>query len=239
MSAGNMSQGLGYTANLLGVPSRAVMPDRTPVSKIESCRKYGMEILLLTMKEFFEYLDNLPSDYCFLHPLAEFILLDGHGTIGLEIMEDAPETETIYVPLGIGFVSSGTALAAKALNPHVRVVGVNAENAPWFYESLRKGKPVPFGSADTVADAINDPVVEDMLTLVEETLDDVVLVSEDEIRSAIRYLALENKLVAEGAGAISLAAALATSKEERGNSVCVLSGGSIDSLMLAQILEKG
>jgi threonine dehydratase len=236
MSAGNMSQGLGYTANLFGVPSRAIMPDHTPRSKIESCRKYGMEIILMSMSELFEYLDNLPSDYCFLHPLAEFRLLDGHGTIGLEVMEDEPETETIYVPLGVGFVSSGTALAAKALNPNVRVIGVNAELSPWFYESLRQNRVVPHETRDTIADAINDPVTEDMLILVRETLDDVVLVSDEEIRKAIRFLALENKLVAEGAGAISLAAALSTPKEERGRTVCVLTGGSIDADKLSQII---
>jgi threonine dehydratase len=236
ISAGNMSQGLGYTANLFDVPSRAIMPKHTPRSKIESCRKYGMEIMLMSMQEIFEYLDNLPTDYCFLHPLAEFLLLDGHGTIGLEVVEDAPETETIYVPLGVGFVSSGTALAAKALKPNVRVIGVNAETAPWFYESLRKNRVVPVEPIDTIADAINDPVTEDMLKLVRETLDDVVLVSEEEIRKAIRFLTLENKLVAEGAGAISLAAALATPKEERGRTVCVLTGGSIDADRLSQII---
>ena len=236
VSAGNMSQALGYVANMFGVPSRAVIPDSAPKSKIEASRRYGMEIILMPREELIQYVNNPPSDYCFLNPLAEFRLLDGHGTIGIEVMEDAPETETIYVPLGLGFLSSGVALAAKALKPSIRVIGVNAENSPHFYESLRQGRVVATELKDTVADAINDFVTEDTLELVKETLDDVVLVSEGETKKAIRFLALENKLVCEGAGAISVAAALLTPKEVRGRTVCVLSGGSIDADKLGKII---
>jgi len=236
VSAGNMSQGLGYVANIFGVPSRAVMPDSAPKSKIEASRRYGMEIILMPWGELIQYVDNPPSDYCFLNPLTEFRLLDGHGTIGIEVMEDAPETETIYVPLGLGILSSGVALAAKALKPSTRIIGVNAENSPHFYESLRQGRVVTTEHKDTIADAINDIVTEDTLKLVRETLDDVVLVSEDEIKKTIRFLALENKLVSEGAGAISLAAALSTPKEDRGRTVCILSGGSIDPDKLSKII---
>jgi threonine dehydratase len=238
VSAGNMSQALGYVANIFGVPSRAIIPDYAPETKIEASRRYGMDILVMTLPEIYEYIENPSDDYCFLNGLEEFGLLDGHGTIGLEIMEDAPDTDTIFVPVGIGFLSAGVALAAKALKPSVRVIGVNAELSPGFYESLRENKVVPVEPANTLADAINDPVSEDMLKLVEETLDGVVLASEDKIRDAIRFLAVENKLVAEGAGAISLAAALSTPFEERGNTVCVLSGGSIDPEKLSRILRS-
>jgi threonine dehydratase len=237
MSAGNMSQALGYVANMFKVPSRAIMPDYTPKSKIEACRKYGMEVQLMTWDEMLTYLDNLPEDRCFLHPLEEYVLLDGHGTLGLEIMEAAPDTDTIYVALGAGFLGAGTALAAKAVKPSVRVIGVNSVNYPHFYESFRQGKPVEVEHKPTLADGSAALVTDHMLQLVQDVIDDVVIVSEEMIEESIRFLALENKLVVEGSGALSLAAALQTPKHERCKTVCILSGGSIDSEKLSKIIQ--
>jgi threonine dehydratase len=238
MSAGNMSQALGYVANMFKVPSRAIMPDYTPKSKIEACKKYGMEVQLMTWDEMLAYLDNLPEDRCFLHPLEEYVLLDGHGTLGLEIMEAAPDTDTIYVALGAGFLGAGTALAAMAVKPSVRVIGVNSVNYPHFYESFKQGKPVEVEHKPTLADGSAALVTDHMLQLVQDVIDDVVVVSEEMIEDSIRLLALENKLVVEGSGALSLAAALQTPKHERGKTVCILSGGSIDAERLAHILEE-
>jgi threonine dehydratase len=238
ISAGNMSQAVGYVANIFGVPSRAIMFNYTPASKIEACKKYGMEVILLSWEEVMEYLKDLPDDRCFLHPLEEYLLLDGHGTIGLEIMEDMPDTETIYVALGAGFLGTGTALAAKALNPSVKVIGVNSVNYPHFYESFKRGKPVEEEHLPTLADGTGGLVTDHMLGLVRDVINDVVVVPEDKIADSIRYLALENKLVVEGAGALSLAAALMTPKSERGKTVCVLSGGSIDAETLNNVISK-
>ena len=237
VSSGNMSQTLGYVANMFGVPSRAIMPDDAPKSKIEACRRYGMEVMLITWDKIFEYVDDLPEDRCFLHGLEDYVLLDGHGTLGLEIMEDAPETDTIYVALGAGFLGAGVALAAKALKPSVRVVGVNSVNYPHFYESFMHEKAVELEHKSTLADGSAAFVSDHMLRLVQEVIDEVVVVSEEMIEESIRFLAMENKLVVEGAGAISLAAALETQKEERGKTVCILSGGSIDSDVLSKILQ--
>jgi threonine dehydratase len=236
VSAGNMSQAVGYVANLFGVPSRALMFDYTPQSKIEACRRYGMEIILKSWEEMLNYIENIPDDRVFLHPLEEYLLLDGHGTIGLEIIENAPETQTIYVALGAGFLGTGVALAAKALKPSVRIVGVNSMNYPHFYESVKQGEPIEVEHKSTLADGTGGLVSDHMLRLVQEVIDDVVVVSEEMIEDSIRLLALENKLVAEGAGALSLAAALLTPREDRGKTVCILSGGSIDSKTLSQIL---
>jgi len=236
VSAGNMSQAVGYVANMFKVPSRAIMPDYTPKSKIEACRKYGMEVLLMTWDDMLDYLNNLPEDRCFLHPLEEYLLLDGHGTIGLEIMVDAPDTDTIFVALGAGFLGAGTALAAKAVNPSVKVIGVNSVNYPHFYESFKQGKPVEVEHKSTLADGSAALVTDHMLRLVQDVIDDVVVVSEEMIEDSIRLLALENKLVVEGSGALSLAAAIQTSKNERGKTVCILSGGSIDAEKLSKIL---
>jgi threonine dehydratase len=242
LSAGNMSQAVGYVANLFNIPSRVAISDSAPPSKIEACRRYGSEIELVKWTATtFDNADSLAHGYCFIHPLREYGLMDGYGSISLETLDDAPDVDTIFVPMGAGLLSFGIALAAKAIKPNVRVVGVNAENSSQFYAAFKEGKPAAYDFKPTLADGIAGggvmPPV-DSLNLVKEAIDDVVVVSEVEIARAIRLLALENKLVAEGAGAISLAVALATPKEKRGKTVCILSGGSIDAVKLAHILEE-
>ena len=198
----------------------------------------GMELVLLPWEELIEYLDDHPEDRCFLNSLEEYMLLDGHGTIGLEVMEDAPETDTIYVALGVGFLGAGTALAAKALKPSVKVVGVNSSNYRHFYESFKQGKPIEVEHIDTLADGNAAMVTEHMLRLAQDVIDDVVVVSEEMIEESIRLLALGNKMVVEGSGALSLAAALSIDREKRSNTVCILSGGSIDADRLSEILTS-
>jgi threonine dehydratase len=237
VSSGNMAIALAYVGKLLGIPARGVMFDYTPKSKIEAFKKYGGEVVLLNYEDAFNYADNPQEDRCFLHPLEEFKLMEGHGTIGLEIIEDAPQTDTIYVAVGAGFLGGGTAIAAKALKPSVKVIGVNSDAYPHFYESYKQKRPVQVEHQHTLADSISAPKTrEDSLRLLQGIFDDVVLVSEDMIKDAIRYLATENKMYAEGAAAATLAAALNEEKEKRGNSVCILSGGSIDPEKMAEIL---
>ena len=210
----------------------------TPKSKIDAVEKYCAEFVLIPREEIFDYIDNLPEDRCFLHGLEDYTLLEGHGTIGLEIIEDAPETDTIYVAIGAGFLGGGTALAAKALKPSVRVVGVNSDAYPHFYESFKCGKPVDVEIKHSLADSIAVPVTRaHMLRLIQGVLDDVVVVSEDMIKRSIRYLATENKMFVEGAAATTLAAALNEDTEKRGNTVCILSGGSIDPKKVAEIIK--
>lgn len=240
-SSGNMAQAVAYVAKLFNIPARTIVFKTSPQTKKDAIKKYGGEVVAKSWDGWVEYTINPEEDRSFLHPAEEFGLLDGHGTIGLEIMEDAPDTDTIYVPLGAGFLGAGTALAAKALKPSVRVIGVNAENSPHYYESLKHGRvmntpPKPTLSDGTAANLSAFPNSDKLLQLVKETIDEVVLVSEDQMKDAIRYLALENKLVAEGAGAMSLAAALNASKKERGKTVCILTGGSIDAEKLSEIL---
>lgn len=122
ISSGNMAQAVAYVGNLFNIPARALIWHDAPKSKSDAVKKYGAEVIPIKREEAFEHVDNLPRDRCFLHGLEEYILLEGHGTIGLEIMEDAPETDTIYIPIGAGFLGAGVALAAKALKPSVKVV---------------------------------------------------------------------------------------------------------------------
>lgn len=241
-SSGNMAQAVAYTAKLFNIPARTIVYDTAPQTKVDSIRKYGGEVVRKPFDEWVAYTNNPDPDRSFIHPLEEFGLVDGHGTIGLEIMEDAPDVETIYVALGAGFLGAGIALAAKAMNPKVKVIGVNSENSPHYYESIKQGKVADTVTKPTIGDgnAVNlgaFPNTDRVFRLVKETIDDVVLVSEDEIMDAIRYLAVENKLVSEGSGAMSLAAALKTPVEERGKTVCVVTGGSIDPEKLAKILK--
>jgi len=243
LSTGNMAQAVGYVANLFGIPSRIAISENAAKTKVENCRKYGSEVDLAKFDDTtFEKADSLGHGYCFINPLADFGLMDGYGSISLEIVKEMPDVKTIFVPLGAGFLSSGVAFAAKALNPSIKVIGVNAENSPHYYESWRSGKPVPAGYKSTMADGIaaweGFTPSEVSLRLIREALDDVLLVSESEMAKTVRMLALENKLVTEAAGAAGLAAALKTPKEERGRTVCILSGGSIDAVKLAHILEE-
>ena len=241
-SSGNMAQAVAYVAKLYDIPARAIVFDTSPQTKKDSIKKYGGEVVAKSWDGWVYYTNNPEPDRSFLSPIEEFGLLDGHGTIGLEIMEDEPETETIYVALGAGFLGAGIALAAKALKSNVKVIGVNAENSPHYYESLKLGRvadtpPKPTLSDGSAGNLAAFPNSDKNLQLIKETIDDVVLVSEDQIKEAIRYLALENKLVAEGSGAMSLAAALNTPKDKRGKTVCILTGGSIDADKLSKILQ--
>ena len=243
LSVGNMAQAVGYVTNLYSVPAKVFISDTAPASKVNACKRYGAEIELVPWGKSIVNADELDHGYCFINPVAEYGLMDGYGTIGLEIVEDAPEVETIFAPIGAGFLACGISLAAKALKPGIKIVGVNPENCPHYYTWMGKGEPTVFDSRPTLADGIaGDPsfastrAARMLFELVKETIDEVVIVPEAEIARAVRLLALENKLVTEGAGAISLAAALAMPKEERGKSVCILSGGSIDAEKLAHIL---
>ena len=240
-STGNMAQAVGYVAKLFKVPARIVVLETASKYKIELMKRYGVKVDVIKLDLIWDYLENLPFDHCFIHPLYEYGLLDGYGTISLEIHEQAPDVDTIFVPVGAGLLSVGITLAMKELNPYVRVIGVQTENSPHYYNSFKKGELAPFKYVPSICDGIaigqTDPWKEPT-ELVMGTLDDMVVVSEDKVRDAIRYLALENNLVTEGAGAIAVAAALEMPIRDRGKSVCILSGGSIDGEKLSKILVR-
>ncbi|MCH8235486.1 MAG: pyridoxal-phosphate dependent enzyme [Chloroflexi bacterium] len=240
VSAGNTAQALGYAARLLGVLARSRLPDTTPRAKIEAIQAYGMEPVLMPGDELFDWMLSAgweDEPYTFLHPWVEPLMIAGSGTVGLEIHEDQPDVDTVFVPVGGGGLICGVGSTIKALNPGVRIVAVQPEVCAPLRASLEAGAPVWVDAGPTLCDGLGVPLVTDeMWPLLREVVDDTVTVSEEQVRDAIRRLALDNKLVVEGAGAAALAAALATPVAERGLSVCVLSGGSIDGDKLAEII---
>lgn len=240
VSAGNTAQAVAHAARLVGASARSRLPDTTPKAKIEAIEAYGMEPILMPGDELFDWMLSAGWDdesYTFLHPWVEPLMVAGSATVGLEIHEDLPTVDTVFVSVGGGGLICGVGSALKALNPHVRIMAVQPEACAPLGASLAAGTPVWVDAQPTLCDGLGVPLVTDeMWPLLRAVVDDTVTVSEDQVKDAIRRLALDNKLVLEGAGAASVAAALAVPASERGRSVCVLSGGSIDGDKLAAIV---
>jgi threonine dehydratase len=239
VSAGNTAQALSWTGRRFGVPARSIMPRSAPATKIDAVRRLGGEPVLVPTEEVFRFLrERLWEDepYAFVHPWIDRDLILGHGTIGLEIAQDLPDVETVYVPVGGGGLICGVASALKALVPSVRVVAVEPAGCPALHEALRRGEPVEV-ECRTMCDGVAVPyITEQVFALARELVDEVVLVSEEDVRAGVRRLALGNRMVAEGSAALPVAAALAAPVAARGLSVCVVTGGSIDTAKLCEIL---
>ena len=244
-SAGNHAQGIALSASKLGIPSVICMPAGAPISKVEATKAYGAQVVLVpgVYDDAAREAERLQKEegYTFAHPFNDPLVIAGQGTIGLEILEQLPEAEQVVVPIGGGGLISGVACAIKQRKPSCRVVGVQALGAPSMYLSLNAGEPTELASVATIADGIAVKRPGDLtFALCREYVDEVVTVTEDEIASAILALMEEQKTVAEGAGAASVAACLfgKVSTEER-KTVCLVSGGNVDVTTLSRILTKG
>ncbi len=239
VSAGNTAQALAWTARHFGVSACSVMPDSAARTKIEAVRKYGGEPRLVPMAEVFRFLKERAWEheaFAFIHPWTSRDVMIGHGTIGLEIVADCPDVDTVFIPVGGGGLIGGVASALKALKPAVRVMAVQPEGCAALQESFRQGKPASV-PCHTVCDGVAVPYMTDeVFGVLQGLIDEVVLVPEGGVLGAIKRLALGNRMIVEGAGALSVAAALATLPEKRGRTVCLLTGGSIDTDKLVKIL---
>ncbi|MDX1390717.1 MAG: pyridoxal-phosphate dependent enzyme, partial [Acidobacteriota bacterium] len=172
------------------------------------------------------------------HPWINRDLMIGHGSLGLEIVEDCPDVDTVFVPVGGGGLMGGVGTAIKALKPVVRVVAVEPEGCPSLYESLRQGRPASV-ECRTICDGVAVPYMTDeVFPVLREIVDDAVLVSDDDVRATIRDLALRDRIVVEPAGALAVAAAKAMPSRERGRAVALVTGGSIDTDTLIEILQN-
>jgi len=243
MSAGNHAQGVAYHAARLGVRATIVMPRGTPNTKVSSTRVHGAEVVLEgdTLSEAGAHARELASreGFTFIHPYDDPAVVNGQGTVGLEMLEDMAALDAIVVPVGGGGLASGIAVAAKALRPEIRIYGVESRLWSAMHQRLA-GAPVAVGG-DTIAEGIAVRDVSELtLDLCRRLLDEVLLVDEELIERAIVALIEIEKTVAEGAGAAGLAAVLAYAGRFAGKRVGIpICGGNIDSRMLAGVLMRG
>ena len=245
-SAGNHAQGVAFSANYYGVDATIVMPENTPLTKINGVKAYGAKVVLAgkNYDEAYLHAVNLAKDQnkTFVHPFADEEVMAGQGTIALEILEEKEDIDAIVVPIGGGGLIAGIASAIKQIDPKIKVIGVTAAGAPAMRNSYLLGKAVDSTEVRTIADGI---AVRDTspktLEIILETVDDIVEVDDEEIADAILFLLENQKLLVEGAGAVGVAALLYDKIDlpQDSNVAVVLSGGNIDVTMLSVIIEKG
>lgn len=244
-SAGNHAQGVALAATKNGIKSLICLPDGAPISKVEATRKFGAEICLVpgVYDDAYNRALQLKEEkgYTFIHPFNDEDVIAGQGTIGLEILEQLPNVDVVIVPVGGGGLISGVAYAIKALNPQVKVYGVQADGAPSMLRSIADGKIEALDEVSTIADGIAVKEPGDLtFALCQKYVDGIVSVSEDEIAAAILALIEQQKLIAEGAGAVSVAAAMFNKVDLKDKKVCCLvSGGNIDVTILSRVIKRG
>jgi threonine dehydratase len=245
-SAGNHAQGVALAATRSGVDATIVMPEHAPISKVKATRNYGAEVVLegTDYNEAAERAHKIEREEnrTYLHAFDDPDVMAGQGTIGLEILEDCPDLDTVVVPIGGGGLISGVATAIKERKPDARVVGVQADGASSAAPSLEKGERVSIEGVDTIADGIaTRGLGEQPFRVIREHVDEVVTVSDPEIAVAITYLLERSKTVVEGAGAVPLAALLFEHFEyDEGETIVpILSGGNVDLNTLTNIIVRG
>ncbi len=240
VSAGNTAQALAWCGRHFGVEARSLMPEGAPQTKIDAVRNLGGTPVLVPVEEVFRFLKEhgwQREPYAFVHPWIEREVMIGHGTLGLEIVQQLPDVATVYVPVGGGGLLGGVGPALRALRPGVRIVAVEPEGCPSFHAARKAGHPVDV-PCETLCDGVAVPYITDeMFPYLSELVDDIVLVPEKRVRATIRRLAARNRIISEGSGA--LAAAAAESEGGAGPAVAIVTGGSIDLPKLSAILAEG
>lgn len=244
-SAGNHAQGVALGATAMGIKSLICLPEGAPISKVEATRKLGAEVNLVPGVYDDAYNEALrlrdEHGYTFIHPFDDENVIAGQGTIGLELLDQQPDIEAVVVPVGGGGLLSGIAFAIKSLNPAVKVYGVQAAGAASMVQSIHDQKQEMLDTVSTIADgiAVKEPgkITFDTCS---KYVDDIVTVSEDEICAAILQLIESEKMIAEGAGAASVAAVMFNKVPIKGKkTVCVVSGGNIDVTILNRVINRG
>ncbi len=244
-SAGNHAQGVALASSRMGIKSVICMPDGAPISKVEATRALGAEVCLVpgAYDDAYAHACELEREThaTFIHPFDDEEVIAGQGTIGLEILEQLENVDAVVVPIGGGGLISGVAYAVKQLRPEVKVYGVQAENAAGMLKSHLEGKPITLDKVATFADGIAVRHPGDLtFSLIEKYVDEIVTVTEDEIATAILALIEKQKLIAEGAGAVSVAAAMFGKLPIHGKRVvCLVSGGNIDVNILSRVITRG
>ncbi|MBQ8359523.1 MAG: threonine ammonia-lyase [Oscillospiraceae bacterium] len=244
-SAGNHAQGVALAATKNGIKSLICLPDTAPISKVEATKGFGADVCLVegcyddAYKKALELKES--EGYTFVHPFDDENVIAGQGTIALEILNDLDNIDAIVVPIGGGGLISGIAYTVKQIRPSVKVYGVQAAGAPSMYNSVKHGKIECLKSVSTIADgiAVKQPG-ENTYAFVKEYVDEIALVSDDEVASAILALIEKQKMIAEGAGAVAVAAVMAGKFNLKGKRVvAVVSGGNIDVTSLSRVIDRG
>ena len=241
-SAGNMAQGVGWMARALGVPWSVVVPDHAPETKLAAIRRLGGRIIAEPFDVWWRVIEEhryAGLDGYFIHPVCDAAVIAGNGTIGLEIAEELPDVDAVVVPFGGGGLSAGIAAALRAVQPAAKVFAAEVETAAALSGALAAGGPTQVSYTPTFIDGIGSrSVLPAMWPLARDLLAGALVSSVAEIAAAVRVLVERNRVVAEGAGAAGVAAALA-GRAGAGRIVCVVSGGNIDSTRLTAILAGG
>jgi threonine dehydratase len=244
-SAGNHAQGVALAAQKYGIKAVICLPDGAPISKVEATKSYGAEVVMVpgVYDDAYNHALKLRDEkgYTFVHPFDNEDVIAGQGTIGLEILNELENIDAVVVPVGGGGLISGIAYAIKHLSPNTKVYGVQAEGAASMYKSVKDGVRGRLNSVSTFADgiAVKEPGV-NTFEICSQYVDDIVTVSEDETSSAILALIEQHKMIAEGAGAVAVAAVMFNKLPVEGKRVvCVVSGGNIDVTILSRVIERG
>lgn len=242
-SAGNHAQGVAYAAEKLGIKSVIVMPKHTPLIKVEATRKYGAEVVLYgevyddAYKKACELQEK--EGYVFVHPFDDEDVIEGQGSIALEVLEEVPDAEILLVPLGGGGLISGVATAAKQINPKIKIVGVEPEGAASALVSVNSGQVIELKEANTIADGTAVKKIGDLtFEYIKKYVDEIITVSDYELMEAFLLLVEKHKIVAENSGILSVAG-LKKLKEKNKKVVSILSGGNIDVLTISSMIKKG
>jgi len=244
-SAGNHAQGVALGATKNGLKSIICLPSTAPISKVEATRNYGAEICLVdgVYDDAYQKALELKEEhgYTFVHPFDDVSVIAGQGTIGLELINQLQQIDAVIVPIGGGGLISGVAYAIKSLNPNIKVYGVQSTGAPSMFNSINNRKIERLKYVSTIADgfAVKEPGV-NTYDICNKYVDDIVTVTDDEVSSAILSLIEQQKLIAEGAGAVSVAAAMFNKVPIEGkNTICLVSGGNIDVNILDRVIKRG
>ena len=242
-SAGNHAQGVAYSGHALGIDVTIVMPKTTPLIKVQATKNWGANVVLAgnVYDECYEEAKRLEKEngYTFVHPFDDYDVMAGQGTIALEILEDLPDADILLVPVGGGGLISGIAVAAKAINPNIQVIGVESKGAQAMKLSLDEGKIINLDSVDTIADgaAVKNPGLH-TFDIIKKYVDGIITLDDKDLIEAVFLLVEKHKLVAEATGALSVAALKklhVTGKKV----VSVISGGNIDVLTMSSLLDRG
>ncbi|MDD6273960.1 MAG: threonine ammonia-lyase [Clostridiaceae bacterium] len=244
-SAGNHAQGVALAATKNGIHSLICLPDSAPISKVEATKAFGAEVCLVegcyddAYQKALELQES--KGYTFVHPFDDENVIAGQGTIALEILNELDDIDAIVVPIGGGGLISGIAYTAKQIRPSVKIYGVQAAGAPSMYNAVKSGEAESLDAVSTIADgiAVKKPGA-NTFALVQEYVDEIALVSDDEVASAILALIEKQKMIAEGAGAAAVAAVMFHKFDLEGKrAVAIVSGGNIDVTSLSRVIDRG